>query len=47
VSVASQLYPPAQEGAARLYGFDATQMGILESPGVSRLVNRLLVEADR
>jgi len=47
VSVASQLYPPAQEDAARLYGFDATHMGILETPEVWRLVNRLLVEADR
>jgi pimeloyl-ACP methyl ester carboxylesterase len=47
VSVASQLYPGAQEDATRLYGFDATHEGILESPEVSRLVNRLLAAADR
>jgi len=44
VSVASQLYGPAQQDAARLYGFDATHAGILESPEVAQLVNRLLDE---
>jgi pimeloyl-ACP methyl ester carboxylesterase len=45
VSVVSQLYPPAQQDAARLYGFDATHESILKRPEVSSLVNRLLDEA--
>jgi pimeloyl-ACP methyl ester carboxylesterase len=47
VSVASQLYGPAQQDAAHLYGFDATHEGILENTEVSQLVNRLLAEAVR
>lgn len=47
VSVASQLYPGAQQDARRLYGFDATHEGILETPEVSALVNRLLAEPTR
>jgi pimeloyl-ACP methyl ester carboxylesterase len=47
VSVASQLYPGAQEDAVRLYGFDATHEGILKTSEVSRLVNRLLDGAVR
>ncbi len=47
VSVASQLYGPAQQDAARLYGYDATHAGILKAPEVSQLVNRLLAEAVR
>jgi len=47
VSVASQLYAPAQQDAARLYGFDATHEGIVETSEVSQLVNRLLAEAVR
>lgn len=47
VSVASQLYGPAQQDAARLYGFNATHVGILETSEVSQLVNRLLAEAVR
>lgn len=47
VSVASQLYPGAQQDAVRLYGFDATHEGILEKDMVSRLLNQLLVEAIR
>jgi len=45
VSVASQLYPGAQQDAARLYGFDATHEGILVAPPVSQLVNQLLAAA--
>lgn len=47
VSVASQLYPGAQQDARRLYGFDATHEGILETAEVSALVNRLLAEPTR
>jgi len=47
VSVASQLYPGAQQDALRLYGFDATHEGILETAEVSALVNRLLAEPTR
>lgn len=47
VSVASQLYPGAQQDARRLYGFDATHEGILETAEVSALVNRLLAEPAR
>ena len=47
VTLASQLYPGAQEDASRLYGFDETHMGILGSVETSRLVNRLLDEASR
>ena len=42
VTLASQLYAGAQEDAIRLYGFDETHMGILDSMETSRLVNRLL-----
>jgi pimeloyl-ACP methyl ester carboxylesterase len=45
VTLASQLYPGAQEDASRLYGFDETHMGILDSIDTSRLINRLLSEA--
>ena len=45
VTLASQLYPGAQEDASRLYGFDETHMSILDSPETSRLINRLLDEA--
>ncbi|HEX5551576.1 MAG TPA: hypothetical protein VFX36_12110, partial [Nitrospira sp.] len=45
VTLASQLYPSAQEDARRLYGFDETHMSILDSMETSRLVNRLLKEA--
>jgi pimeloyl-ACP methyl ester carboxylesterase len=45
VTLASQLYPGAQEDALRLYGFDETHMSILDSVETSRLVNRLLNEA--
>ncbi|HSN04075.1 MAG TPA: alpha/beta hydrolase [Nitrospira sp.] len=47
VTLASELYPGAQEDANRLYGFDETHMGILDSVETSRLVNRLLDEASR
>jgi pimeloyl-ACP methyl ester carboxylesterase len=47
VSVDSQLYGPAQQDAARLYGFNATHVGILETSEVAQLVNRLLAEAVR
>jgi len=43
VTVASQLYPPAQQDARRLYGFDLTHNGVLKDEQVSRLVNDLLV----
>ena len=42
VSVASQLRPAAQQGAARVEGFNETHMGILESKEVSQRVNSLL-----
>jgi pimeloyl-ACP methyl ester carboxylesterase len=42
VTVASQLAPAAQAGAARLYGFDETHIGVLLNADVSALVNRLL-----
>ncbi len=45
VSVTSQLYEPAQQDAARLYGFNATHEGILGNTEVSQLLNRLLAEA--
>ena len=45
VTLASQLYPGAQEDASRLYGFDETHMGILDNIETSRLVNRLLNDA--
>lgn len=47
VTVASQLYSGAQMDASRLYGFDETHMGILDSADTSRLVNRLLNDASR
>jgi pimeloyl-ACP methyl ester carboxylesterase len=45
VTLASQLYPGAQEDASRLQGFDETHMSILDGEDTSRLVNRLLDEA--
>jgi pimeloyl-ACP methyl ester carboxylesterase len=45
VTLASQLYPGAQEDASRLYGFDETHMGILDNVETSRLDNRLLNDA--
>jgi len=47
VTLASQLYPGAQEDASRLYGFNETHMGILDSAETWRVVNRLLDEASR
>jgi pimeloyl-ACP methyl ester carboxylesterase len=47
VTVTSQLYSGAQTDASRLYGFDETHMGILDSAEASRLVNRLLNDASR
>lgn len=45
VTLASQLYPGAQEDAIRLHRFDETHMSILDSVETSRLVNRLLSDA--
>ena len=45
VTLASQLYPAAQQDARRLHGFDETHMGILENLETSRLINRLLDDA--
>jgi hypothetical protein len=42
VSVASQLRLPAQDEAARLYGFDVTHGGILKNPEVAALLQQLL-----
>jgi len=42
VSVASQLHMPAQEGARRVYGFDANHVGILSHPGALRVFYRAL-----
>lgn len=47
VTVASQLYPPAQEDARRLYGFDLTHTGVLMDERVSQLVNDLLARGGR
>jgi pimeloyl-ACP methyl ester carboxylesterase len=45
VTVASHLRREAQRDAARLYGFDETHMGVLESKEVSSLLNDLLASA--
>jgi pimeloyl-ACP methyl ester carboxylesterase len=45
VTVASQLRQEAQRGAARLYGFNETHMGVLESAETSALLNDLLRNA--
>ncbi|HET8721118.1 MAG TPA: hypothetical protein VFM24_03775, partial [Nitrospira sp.] len=45
VTLASQLYDGAQSDASRLYGFEETHMGILDSIEISQLVNRLLNQA--
>lgn len=42
VSVSSQLAPAAQKDAVRIYGFDATHMGVLQDPALSGLLNELL-----
>ena len=42
VSMASQLLPPAQREAVKMYGFEETHMGVLRNPQVSDLVNQLL-----
>ena len=47
VTVESQLHADAQVDATRIYGFHETHTGILASAATSRLVNRLLDEADR
>jgi pimeloyl-ACP methyl ester carboxylesterase len=47
VTVSSQLFAGAQTDAVRLYGFDETHMGVLDSKEVSQLVNRLLDEASK
>jgi pimeloyl-ACP methyl ester carboxylesterase len=44
VTVASQLRPAAQAGAARLHGFDDTHIGVLRNAEVSALLDRLLRE---
>jgi pimeloyl-ACP methyl ester carboxylesterase len=45
VTVASQLAPPAQRGALRLYGFDDSHVGVLRDPEVAKLLNALLAAA--
>ncbi len=45
VTVASQLQREAQRDATRLYGFDETHTGVLQSAQASELVNDLLQEA--
>ncbi|HEX9183823.1 MAG TPA: hypothetical protein VF876_11235, partial [Burkholderiales bacterium] len=47
VTVASQLRREAQRDASRLYGFDETHMGVLESAETSALLNQLLLGALR
>lgn len=42
VTVASQMHREAQRDATRLYGFDETHMGVLESAETSALLNDLL-----
>jgi Alpha/beta hydrolase of unknown function (DUF915) len=45
VTVASQLSPPAQQQATRVYGFDATHDGVLSSQDASNLLNGFLQSA--
>jgi hypothetical protein len=45
VTVASQMQREAQHDATRLYGFDETHTGVLQSAQASELVNDLLQEA--
>jgi pimeloyl-ACP methyl ester carboxylesterase len=47
VPVASELAMRAQNAAARIYGFDESHVGILNSAEVSRTVNALLADAAR
>lgn len=47
VTLASQLLREAQSQAARLYGFNETHMGVLESEEVSALLNELLASTLR
>lgn len=47
VTVASQLEPAAQNRAQRIYGFDASHVGILSDERVVRLLDVLLDQADR
>jgi hypothetical protein len=44
VTVSSQLDWSAQLDAARLYGFNETHMGVLESAATSALLNDLLAK---
>jgi pimeloyl-ACP methyl ester carboxylesterase len=44
VAVSSQLHWQAQRDAAKLYGFNDTHMGVLESAPVSNLINDLLAK---
>lgn len=45
VTVASQLYPQAQQEAARLYGFNDTHDGVLSDKDASALLNELLARS--
>ena len=42
MTVASQLRTEAQQGAARIEGFNETHMSVLESAAVSERLNALL-----
>jgi len=42
VSLASELRPEAQEEANRMYGYQKSHMGILNSPETAIMVNQLL-----
>jgi hypothetical protein len=44
VTVASQLRPAAQQGAARVEGYNETHMSVLESPAVAARLNGLLAQ---
>ncbi len=45
VALSSELAPPAQQAATRLYGYDETHMGILSDAHVSQTLNALLADA--
>jgi len=44
VSLASQLYPPAQEQAVRLYGVDADHVGIISDTNTLAILNGIMAE---
>lgn len=47
ITLASQLRWEAQQDAERIYGFDCSHTGIITSPDVSELLNRILAHASQ